>query len=105
MSVVAWSAIGVLGLLVVIFFGLYRRGVQDSVQLTNFIILILLEQKEREYQEAVLLKFVRGARYHSPAILAAMVSAGLSAIAKKRAEATMRPNSERLWALNQTTKR
>lgn len=85
MSVLVWSLIGILLVLVLAFFGLWRRGVNDSINLTNFIVLILLEEKERTFQAENLKRFLEKSPAPTAEILGAQMSAGLSAIARERA--------------------
>jgi Fe-S cluster biosynthesis and repair protein YggX len=53
--------------------GAWRRGVDDSVYLTNLAMLILLDPREREFQESNLRKFLAQARYPDAVTLAAFV--------------------------------
>lgn len=92
--------IGILALGLAYFVWMYRRGVRDSVNLTNFIVLILLSDKDWEIQAKALLQFVKTANYREPAILSGMVSMGLSDIAASQAW-TLGLNIQRLWNLNQ----
>jgi hypothetical protein len=63
-----------------------------------------LSQKEREYQETVLRRFIEGSNYENSALLAGWVSNGLCEIAARRALATMDANMATMWALNQASK-
>ncbi len=99
------AAFSIVALLAAFFFHMWRRGVRDSVHLTNMIMLILLDQKEREHQQSILISFVCKSEYRNADILWGMVSTGLSEIARRLAPRTMAINGETMWNMNQDYRR
>lgn len=101
MNVRAYIVIVIAILSAIFFFRMWRRGVRDSVHLTNMIALILLNDETCQVQRSLLIEFIRGAKYRDAATLAGMVSAGLSGIAARLAPQTMTTVNQTMWGMNQ----
>ena len=98
---IAWTVAIIFAVTTLFLYGMWQRGIRNSVYLTDLIVAILLDDETYGKQKALLTEFVKGSKYPTPAILAGKVSNGLCLIAEKLAPIIHDKNRFLMMMLNQ----
>jgi hypothetical protein len=96
---VEWIAMGILALLLINFFALYRRGVGERNRLSSFIVQLLLDEEVYQFQKDGMRKLIMDIDAEDALTLSRRVSLSVGRLVNELGDGVLMAAHSLVWEL------